>query len=346
MYATLGETDSRAKISPRWLPAIDCVLMAGIKLGPAAKHDAINKVLQLVPGWTRGDCWRRIRQLRKARGPAFLEVSPRCDGVGWSTKLGPARRLPSNPWTPAHDERLMNWAGYEPVEKIAQRLSRSVRSIRFRLCALGMSAKVTDGWSLRALGKLLRVSPTRLRQFIGSGMLRVRDVRVTANSLVALCDRNRTSLDPAAIERITVAIAKKRNAYSWEGVADLLAVAVTQVQGWIAAGQLKVLDTFVTDRCFEEFCREHGDKISIGLIDPATRKWLIEEYGVPAPSRDRETVARAQKHVLVVRTCQCGRKIAGNAYFRHARACRVVAEKTSQAIYESSTCGKALGGST
>ena len=61
--------------------------------------------------------------------------------------------------------------GYEPVNKIAQRLNRSVRAVRFRLSALGMSAKVSDGRPLRALRKLLRVSPVRLRQLIGSGML-------------------------------------------------------------------------------------------------------------------------------------------------------------------------------
>ena len=347
MCAALGERDSRAKISPRWLPAIDRVLMAGIKLGPAAKHDAINKVLQLVPEWTRGDCWRRIRQLRKAPGLARLEVSPRCDGLDRSTKVGPARRLPSYPWTPADDERLKNWAGYEPVNKIAKRLNRSVRAVRVLLCALGVSAKVTDGWSLRALRRLLRVSPARLRHFIGSGMLRVRDARVTAKSLVAFCDRNRPSLDPASIERISVAMAKKRDAYPWERAADLLGVAVPQVQSWIVSGQLKVLDTFVTDRSFEEFCNNHGTEINTALIDPPTAKWLIEEYGVPAPSADRRTVPRAQKHALVVRTCKCGRKIAGNVYFRHAKACKVGAyQHMRQAAYESSACGKALGGST
>src|SRR5262252_3172588 len=53
------------KINPRFLPLIDKVLIAGLKLGPAGKHEAINKVLQLIPEWKRGDCWGRIRQLRR-----------------------------------------------------------------------------------------------------------------------------------------------------------------------------------------------------------------------------------------------------------------------------------------
>ena len=55
------------------LAAIDQLLIAGIKQGPAKKRDAINRILELVPGWTREDCWERIRHLRKTTelaGPA------------------------------------------------------------------------------------------------------------------------------------------------------------------------------------------------------------------------------------------------------------------------------------
>ena len=57
-------------VATKRLAAIDQLLTAGIKLGPAKKHAAINRVLELVPEWTRGDCWRRIRELRKTIGPA------------------------------------------------------------------------------------------------------------------------------------------------------------------------------------------------------------------------------------------------------------------------------------
>jgi hypothetical protein len=83
-----------------------------------------------------------------------------------------------------------------------------------------------------------------------------------------------------------------------------------------------MLDPFVTDRSFDEFCKKHGTEINLALIDPASRKWLIEEYGVPSPPTDCLTVARALKHALVVRTCECGRKIAGNVYFKHAKTCK------------------------
>ena len=59
------------------LAAIDQLLIAGIKLGPAKKRDAINRVLELVPAWTRGDCWQRINELRRnAKRAAFEERHP------------------------------------------------------------------------------------------------------------------------------------------------------------------------------------------------------------------------------------------------------------------------------
>src|SRR5581483_4985505 len=184
----------RPKISPRFLPVIDRVLATGLKFGNAGKHAAINKVLQLVPEWRRGDCWQRIRHLQKT-----LSVPNRQQQVGPANSAAQAQlahpsRTSWRRWSAEEDLKLLDWAGYEPVDKISQRLNRSIRAIRFRLCALGMSGKVTDGWSLRELRKLLRVSPAKLKQFIGSGMLRVRDPRVTARSLAALCQRSATFL--------------------------------------------------------------------------------------------------------------------------------------------------------
>ena len=325
MPASPAGRNTQEKINPRFLPVIDRVLNTGLKLGPAGKHEAINKVLQLVPEWKRGDCWRRIRQLRRSTAIAGLPSCSPEKVLQDSEHPRQASRPRSRPWTAEDDNRLLNWAGYEPVGKIAQRLGRSARAVRFRLGALGMSAKVSDGWSQRELRKLLRVSPARLRYLIGTGMLRVRDPRVTTNSLLVLCSRNGLSLDHSALVRIT-AMLSKVDAYPWERAADLLGLAVEQLQAFICQGKLKVLDPFVTDRSFEEFCRKHGDQINTALIDPATAKWLVSEYGVTQGSNGRP-VSRAQKHALVVRTCRCGRKIAGNIFFKHVKHCAVVKEQ-------------------
>ena len=314
--------DKNNKTLP-WLPEFDRLLIAGIKRGPAMKKEAINKVLQLGPHWTRGDCWRRIKELRRAAKRAALEER-HPSKTKKSGKATAAPRPVSRPWTPADDDRLLNLAGYEPVKRIAQRLDRSVRAVRFRMAALGMSARVTDAWSLRALWKMLRVRPSRLRYFIGNGLLRVRDARISANSLAAFCEHNQSAVGPSAVERITAALVKGDEGYTWERAAELLGVSVAHVQSGISGGQLKVVDTFVTDRAFEEFCEKHSDQINMMLIDPATAKWLVSEYGVSQSVAGGATVSRVQKHALVIRACHCGRKIAGNAYFRHVRTCQSV----------------------
>jgi hypothetical protein len=217
---------------------------------------------------------------------------------------------------------LLNWAGYEPVSKIAQRLGRSVRAVRFRLGALGMSARVTDGWSQREIRKLLRVSPARLRYLIGAGMLRVRDPRITTNSMLMLCRSNGLLLDHSALEH-TVTLSKLA-ACPWERAAELLGIAAEEIQTLICKGTLKVADPFVTERSFEEFCRKHGDQINMSLIDRATARWLVEEYGVSTASR---ALSPAQKHAMIVRACKCGRKIAGNVFFKHVKHCPTLNEE-------------------
>ena len=345
MPDALARKQTWREIGSARVAAIDRLLIEGIRVGPLCKQRAINKILREVPGVTRGDCWQRIRHLRKIGRLATPGPQPPVDGANGakSERRGISWRL----WTEEDDDKLLNWAGYEPVEKIAQRLSRSTRAVRFRLCALGMSGKVSDGWSSRALQKLLRVSPAKLRQFIGSGMLRVRDPRVTASSLTRFCQRNCASLDPVAVSRIAAVTATRREAYTWERVADLLEVDVKQVQNWISVGHLKLRDTFVTDRSFEEFCRKYASETNLTLIDPATRKWLIAEYGLSADQPNGGNIPRAQKHALTIRTYRCGRSIAGNVYFRHLKSCKVAARQSVRVpVYVFNPVGKTVGGST
>jgi hypothetical protein len=214
--------------------------------------------------------------------------------------------------------------GYQRIEKIAQRLDRSVRAVRSHVGALGMSAKLKDGWSLQSLRNMLRISTTRLRVLIGKGVLRVRDPRISTGSLALFWERNRSMFQPAANERIAAALQKEGEGFMWERTADLLGVTVADVQNWICKGQLKVADKFVAERCFEEFCKKHGEQINEALIDADVRKWLIDEYGLSGSVDDTLVVSRAQKQALTIRTCECGRKIAGNVYFRHVRRCAVV----------------------
>ncbi|MGE5113223.1 MAG: hypothetical protein ACM3JB_20355 [Acidobacteriaceae bacterium] len=316
MLGAVEQVRTPSVINPRLLPAIDQLLIAGIKLGPNKKHEAINKILKLVPEWKRGDCWRRIRQLR--RTPALASDPP--EQVTKTDENGSSHRSPSRSWLPEDDAKLLDLAGYEPVNEIAERLGRSERAVRFRLGALGMSARVTDGWSQRALRKLLRMSRTRLRQLIANGVLRVRDPRITVASLAAWCAKNRPPGEPPSLAATTGVNNNGERAYSWKRAARILHIEVMDVQKLISAGRLKLVDTFVTDRAFEEFCRKRGSLITMALIDPSTKRWLIREYGAPVPVEESK-LPRELKHALIVRTCKCGRKISGNVYFRHIRHC-------------------------
>ena len=318
---------SQPPVNTRLLPAIDQLLVAGIKLGPQKKHDAINKILELVPGWKRGDCWRRIRQLR--RTPA-LAIPATEQNLKSADSNGSFHRPFSRPWLKEDDERLLDLAGYEPVTKIAERLGRSVRAIRFRLGALGMSARVKDGWSQRGLRKLLRVSRARLRYLVANGMLRVRDPRITGISLARCFEKNNEGENHNHRPKAAIS---EQNTYSWKRAAKLLGVTVEDTQGLIAEGHLRLQDTFVTDRSFEDFCRKHGNEINLSLMDPATKKWLMGEYGI-AESADDKEVPRAQKHALIVRECSCGRKIAGNVFFRHVRHCRLPKEHGRRLVWQ------------
>jgi hypothetical protein len=327
MLGAVEQVRNPAAINPRLLPAIDQLLIAGIKLGPNKKHEAINKILKLVPEWKRGDCWRRIRQLRRTPALASANTAQEVNKVN----DGPSHREVSRPWLPEDDATLLDLAGYEPVDRIAERLNRSERAVRFRLGALGMSARVTDGWSQRALRKLLRMSRARLRQFVASGMLRVRDPRITPGSLAAWYAKNRPAAGLTSMSRNGAETNFVGGSCSWRRAAKILNLEVEDVQKLISSGHLKVVDTFVTDRAFEEFCRKHGSLINMALIDPSTRKWLISEYGLPDPVEEKK-LPRAQKHALIVRACKCGRQIAGNVYFRHVRHCSGGFAKMNQAL--------------
>ena len=45
------------------------------------------------------------------------------------------------------------------------------------------------------------------------------------------------------------------------GQRTFLAYPWPKYKSWISAGQLRVVDPFVTDRSFEEFCKNHGEEI-------------------------------------------------------------------------------------
>lgn len=352
--------------SPTWLPEMDHVLLVGMKHGPEGVREATSRVLSLRAGLTRADCWKRLRFLRRKNGTGnyppprhwpievkellrdgYLEggekkrqaikaVRRLYPGMpsngpsrfarrqGWLPKLTQIRR---RPWTQAEERKLWELAGYETAAKIGERLGRSEGAVRFRLKSIGVSVKVKDGWSFRALHEMLHVGPSKLRRLIAEGLLRVRDPRISSSSLTRLLDRRIASAkdavecggSPTTCQRLT-----KRRAYSWSSAAKVLGVDMEQLRNWITSGELKIVDAFVTERAFQDFCKKPGSELNFGLLGDEVRDWLVEGYSMrPLTGNDAASIPGNEKHALIVRQCPtCPKSMRGNIFFRHVKTCK------------------------
>jgi hypothetical protein len=349
------------------LPEIDQVLLVGLKHGRIGIREATNKVIALRSGLTRADCWKRLRILREnsngnhppprnwppeikdllrdgykeggqKKRQAIKAVRELYPGLpshspsrfarrqGWLSKTVAKRS--TRPWTKHEERKLWELAGYEPADRIGERLGRSEGAVRFRLKSLGLSVKVKDGWSFRALQAMLHVGPSKLRRFISDGSLRVRDPRISMRSLAALWERRIEHTVPAPEPKATEALRQKLRkgpkAYSWGSAAKLLDVSVEQVRTWIAEGELKIVDGFVTERAFQDFCKTCSGELNGSLLGEDVLDWLARGYALRMPDeKSARSVPSTEKHALITRRCPtCGRKMRGNIFFRHIKNCK------------------------
>lgn len=263
----------------RWIPELDHLLSVGLKHGRSGTHAAIEKVLSLAAGLTRGDCFKRIRYLRRhgaVQGSGQIEQEGRSGDK--RTLPGIARQgNPARPWTKQDDKQLLDLAGYESVKRLSERLNRSESAIRFRLSALGARGRVCDAWSLRKLSATFHVDRRTLLGLIAKGQLNASDPRITRKSLLRLLDESeassRTTVEPKLLRW-------EAEAYTWKQVAQVFAVPVDEVRRWIADGKVRIVNPSVAERALERFCKGPASCLNLKRIDPEELKWLIEEYGL------------------------------------------------------------------
>jgi hypothetical protein len=363
--------------SSAWLPEIDQILLVGLKHGRIGIREAVNKVVALRAGLTRGDCWKRLRLLRDSKNgdhpaprnwpqevkdrlregyqeggqkkrQALKAIRKLYPGLpshtpsrfarrqGWLTSKASDHK--TRPWTDHEERKLWELAGYETAARIGERLGRSEEAVRCRLKMLGLSVRVKDGWSFRALQQLLHVGPSKLRRFIVQGSLRVRDPRLAANSLAALWETRMASTVTSRLDGAAEAVHKKLrkgpNAYSWGSTVKLLGVNMEQVRAWIVKGELKIVDGFVTERAFQDFCRNCGAELNGVLLGNDIRDWLAGGYSLRiSADGGGGSVPSSAKHALVTRQCpKCQKRMRGNIFFKHVKNCKGAAAEGKVAI--------------
>src|SRR5271169_2017633 len=194
----LREKDRGKRTGPiNWSEDAIETLRDGYRSGGRKKAEAIKTVRALYPGLSG------YAVSRFARSQGWLEGER-------GTKKNDGRR----PWTREEEQELFVRAGYDSVKEIARKLRRSEQSVRFRLKGRSISARVTDGWSLRRLQQTLHVSYRRLQHLIGYGFLRVRDPRVSVISLAEFNRRHGTVVLPGMEEETAAGVCNKNEGYS------------------------------------------------------------------------------------------------------------------------------------
>jgi hypothetical protein len=355
---------SRPTIKPAWLPEMDRLLLLGMKHGQEGIQLVRKRLKQLDPALTPGDIWRRMRALREngCKGhrdprqwpqeliqllkdgygnggtskrealktcrecypglPSYV-ISRFARRQGWLVTAPRIAARKRQAWSESEDQLLWTLAGYESPQHIAWKLKRTEGAVRCRLKGQGLSGKVKDGISLRAFQEMFHIGHRRIYTLIAHKMLRVRDPRITATSVAAL----REQLDPTQRIPVVSSTGTISDALSWRRVASLLETSLDEVRMWLARRQLRVVDTFITEKALEEFCRHcnrnGGPKLNYRLFDPKVLQWL-RHYGITIPTPEtKSSVSGFEKHAFLTRVCrECGRSIRGNAYFIHIRACK------------------------
>jgi len=148
-------------VRPNWTRELDEILVQGYAQGSVGAHEAIDRVLQLRPGWPRRWAWKRAAKLGIAR----------------------KRERKSRPWSEQEVNTLIFRVGSAPMARLAAELGRSEAAVRSKVTALGYSSRYQEGCSERELAQRLRTSRNTIRRWVENKWLTKRSGRITKTSL-------------------------------------------------------------------------------------------------------------------------------------------------------------------
>jgi hypothetical protein len=215
---------------------------------------------------------------------------------------------------------------------------------------LGKSTRVhKEGYAQRALSEELHFGSRTIRKLIAGGLLEVRDPRITRKSLkevntsrpglvtndqhepdtITLVQRSPTAVGSAEGSDSNLETLGSRRTCSsradrvWSDTARQLGWSLETIKDYVAQGKLKLYDPRITERSLRNLCRRHGSLLNYDYMNRETRDWLESslDFGRKGGEALAQQLEIRRKHAQVVRSCACGRKIRGNAFFRHARRC-------------------------
>lgn len=148
----------------QWTAVEDGILLDGYGSSRASSHEAIDRILEMHPDWSR-------------------------DAVVWRARvlgLTQQRTTPVERWKSTHDHFLLSLMGCQ-IDTIARRLNRSKKSVLARLRRLGWSADFFGGFKTKDLVVDLRVPETTVNYWVRNGWLERKKGRITEDSLRWLC---------------------------------------------------------------------------------------------------------------------------------------------------------------
>jgi hypothetical protein len=115
--------------------------------------------------------------------------------------------------------------------------------------------------------------------------------------------------------------AKFQDGYTQYELAQALHVSPRKVRQWIHLGWLILYQGRVKDRSLERFLKEHSDEFDAVRLEKDFRLWL-RDLGLREVATHSRQWLRTRKQSLKEHVCdRCGRRVRGNAFHRHLKAC-------------------------